>query len=435
MRTFFRKVISLYFREVESSGLPPSSSTRGRVFFANHYNGLVDPALILSLCAFPISPLAKSTLWDMPFMRILLDTAGAVPVVRRRDHPDKVASDTEAMFEKVALHLREGGNILIFPEGTSHSEAHLVPLKSGAARMLVRAHAEGGKDLTYQGIGLEFDAKDSFRSRALLSYGPIRTIGGEAERGDALVQVVQAQMKADLDDLLVTADDWDDRVRIDLVATMYENDARTEARATAGARDAGHRSLIAIQERAIRVERARSWLEHADNAALGAIRSEVSAYHAALASAKTSDAIVVGLPGPRAKKRLLFLAPVAFVGMLLYYVPYQVPRLVVRALAPPLDIVSTYKLGAGLVAFGLWAALLAGACVFLPLPLAIRLLALTVVLCSPFAALLWVDRSDDFASLGTAPSEEERRALSAQRTALMKHLEQLRVRDDAREAP
>ncbi|MFO0663297.1 MAG: 1-acyl-sn-glycerol-3-phosphate acyltransferase [Polyangiaceae bacterium] len=423
LRTFFRRIVSLYFREVESSGVPPQSDTRGRVFFANHYNGLIDPVLILSLCDFSIAPLAKSTLWDMPLMRTLLDTAGAVPVVRRRDNPDKAASDTESMFEKVALHLRAGGNILIFPEGTSHSEAHLVPLKSGAARMLVRAHEAGGSNLTYQGIGLEFDAKDSFRSRALLTYGPVRSLDGETAKGDELVTRVQSRMKEDLDELVVTANDWDDRVRIDLIASMYENDARRDA--SDGDQSTG--SLLAIQERAIRVETTRAWFELNDVAALVALRGEVTAYYEALCKARTSDAAVLGLPGPRAQKRLLFFAPLALVGVILYYVPYQIPRWVVAALRPTKDVVSTYKLGAGLVAFGGWAVALSILSMFLPMPLAGRLGVLAVVLLSPFAALRWVDRRDDFKSLGETPDETTRAALLGQREALMKRLDVARA--------
>ena len=122
---------------------------------------------MLTDAACEISPIAKSTLWTIPGLRWLLDRAGAVPIVRRKDSPDKDASANDATFDKIAAHLAGGGNILIFPEGTSHSEPHLAPLRTGAARMLIAAEASGGEPPTFQAVALEFDARDDFRSRCL----------------------------------------------------------------------------------------------------------------------------------------------------------------------------------------------------------------------------------------------------------------------------
>src|SRR5579863_9649066 len=162
----FRSIIRLYFRDIERVGEPPAADTRGRVFVSNHHNALIDPILVLTDAACEISPIAKSTLWSIPGLRWLLDRAGAVPIIRRKDAPEKDAAANDATFAKIATHLAGGGNILIFPEGTSHSEPHLAPLRTGAARMLVAAEHEGGAP-TFQAVALEFDARDDFRSRCL----------------------------------------------------------------------------------------------------------------------------------------------------------------------------------------------------------------------------------------------------------------------------
>src|SRR5678815_524852 len=133
----FRRLMRLYFREVERVGEPPGPETRGRVIVSNHTNALIDPILVLTDAACEISPVAKSTLWNVPGLKWFLDRAGAVPIARRKDDPTKDASANAGVFDKVAQHLSRGGNILIFPEGTSHSEPHLAPLRTGAARMLL----------------------------------------------------------------------------------------------------------------------------------------------------------------------------------------------------------------------------------------------------------------------------------------------------------
>src|SRR5271170_2611076 len=113
----FRRIARIYFREIEVAGQVPSTATGGRLFAANHVNGLVDPILVLTQAPCVISPVAKSTLWKIPGLRFLLDSVSAVPIIRRRDVPGKSEADNDAVFARVANHLTHHGNILIFPEG------------------------------------------------------------------------------------------------------------------------------------------------------------------------------------------------------------------------------------------------------------------------------------------------------------------------------
>src|SRR6476661_8072749 len=121
VRFLFQRVVGIYFRDVEIAGVVPRPDTGGRIFAANHVNALVDPILVLTQAPCPISPVAKSTLWKIPGLKWILDAADAVPIVRKRDDPTKTAKDNDAIFERVGAHLAARGNILIFPEGTSHN--------------------------------------------------------------------------------------------------------------------------------------------------------------------------------------------------------------------------------------------------------------------------------------------------------------------------
>ena len=58
----FRRIIGVYFREIEVLGEAPPKGTRSRVFVSNHVNGIVDPILVLTAAPCDISPVAKSTL-------------------------------------------------------------------------------------------------------------------------------------------------------------------------------------------------------------------------------------------------------------------------------------------------------------------------------------------------------------------------------------
>jgi glycerol-3-phosphate O-acyltransferase/dihydroxyacetone phosphate acyltransferase len=399
----FRRVMRLYFRDIERLGQAPGPDVRGRVFVANHTNALIDPILVITDAACEISPVAKSTLWSVPGLRWLLDRAGAVPIVRRVDTPGKAAAQNAEVFGRIAAHLGDGGNILIFPEGTSHSEPQLAPLRSGAARMLIAAEAHAGARRddatpgragaqaganprvapTFQAVGLEFDARTDFRSRCLVLWGPVRRLADIPGDGEDRVRAITGVMAADLGDLLITGNTHEDRRRVARVAELL-------------AHDAGERSLGAWSGIGRQVELARRTLGSVDASLVARVAARVDAYYTELDRLGLADGQVAGTaphagpprPAPASRWRRAALAPLAAAGFALYAIPYFLPRWIARSSDP--DAVSTIKLGSALVVYPVWAAgLVAGALVLLPPPLS--LVAVAIVIASPFAALGWLD--------------------------------------------
>ena len=444
----FRRIVAIYFRDVEIAGEVPRHDTGGRVFAANHVNALVDPILVLTQAPCPISPVAKSTLWKIPGLAWLLNAADAVPIVRKRDDPTKTAKDNDAIFERVGAHLASRGNILIFPEGTSHNEPHLLALKTGAGRMLARAKEDGGTGLTFQAVALEFDAREVFRSRTLVIFGPVRSVDevGAAAPDVDLAQAITERIRADLSELLVEGSTWEERILLVRAAEMFANgDPTTPAVAEAT-------SLTQMNELGRRIEEARRVLHASAPEVLGHLESRVGAYWTALDDAGASDELVVRFArrshaaaagdevgvepsvsieaAAWSSLRLLAL-PLAAIGMVLYWLPYQLPRAVTRRLHGDADVTSTYKLGIGLLVHPLWAAIVITAC-FLRLDVSLAMLAAGIVLASPFAALPWLDRWDRLASRLTLVGPREDRqarlvALAGERATLMSDLETARI--------
>lgn len=439
VRALVRGAVSLYFRRIEVVGRAPDPGTGGTLFVANHVNALIDPILVITLADTVISPVAKSTLWAVPGLRALLDVAQAVPVVRRRDDASKAAGQNDAVFERVGEWLARGGNILIFPEGTSHSEPHLLELRSGPARMLLRARAQPEHgELWVQAVGLEFDDKTTFRSRCLLVWGPRRRLDDvlagatsaapldEARAVEALTRVV----RDDLRELLVEGATWDERVLVARVAELF-------------AHDEGDPSLEAWSAVGRQVEAARDVLASREPRLVADLSRGVSAYYEALARAGVSDAEVAGAheaPRPRRVARRVartVLAPLAALGLVLYAPPYLGVRLfVARKLAKhesEPDEVSTYKLGLGIVLFPAWALTLLVAGVlaarsFAPGSLAATLSVVLAVLSAPFAALEWLDALPRLGRhLRAKVSRRELERLRASRAALMAELGRARA--------
>jgi 1-acyl-sn-glycerol-3-phosphate acyltransferase len=421
----FRRIARIYFREIEVAGDVPSASTGGRLFAANHVNGLVDPILVLTQTPCGISPVAKSTLWSIPGLKWLLESVEAVPIVRRRDVPGKSESDNEAVFARVASHLAEGGNILIFPEGTSHNEPHLLSLRSGAGRMLGRASAEpGAAGLTFQAVALEFDDREVFRSRSLVLFGAVRRVSDMP--GVDLAKEITDVIQADLSELLVEGSTWEERITIVRVAEMFAKEA-----------DDGsleHRNRVGR-----RIENARRILSKSAPDEVRAIEERLRAYVARLDAEETSDEAVArvargtasGLDEGRALRAaaMIVTLPVALLAVLIYWLPYQLPRFVTRKLKGDPDVSSTYKLGVGLVVYPVWATA-AIVLAFLRLPsIELGLLATLVILACPFAALAWLDRWDRLSTRMSmlAPSEERRERLAELAVVRSSLLQELRA--------
>lgn len=375
----FRRLMRLYFREIERVGVPPGPDTRGRVVVSNHTNALIDPILVLTDAACEISPVAKSTLWSIPGLKWLLDRAGAVPIVRRKDNPEKDTAANADIFSKIAAHLAGGGNILIFPEGTSHSEPHLAPLRTGAARMLLAAEQQHGVPPTFQAAALEFDARSDFRSRCLVLWGPVRyfrDIPGDAEER---VRAATAIMREDLGELLVEGATHEERVRIARVAELLANDG-------------SERTLERWNGIGRQVELANRTLHDVAPDLVARVAEHVDRYYAELERLGLVDEHVAG--GERApveaesRWKRIALAPLAASGFVLYAIPYFVPRWVARGKDE--DAVSTIKLGAALLVYPIWmGGLVVGSLVLLPPPFSFT--AAAIAIASPFAALRWLD--------------------------------------------
>ncbi len=203
----FSIALRLFFRRIELSRAAQVPMTGALIFVLNHPNGLIDPALVF--CALPrrISFLAKSTLFRLPVIGWLMRTVEALPLYRRVDEGDGVLQNKRT-FEACRELLRRGRCIALFPEGMSHNEPHLLPVKTGAARIALGAislpeEGAGPIDLKIVPVGLYYTSKTSFRSEALLRFGqpfkvPAVELETDGEPPRASVRELSARIEAAL---------------------------------------------------------------------------------------------------------------------------------------------------------------------------------------------------------------------------------------------
>ncbi len=172
-----RLALRIYFRRIEVTGLENVPSKTPVIFVLNHPNALVDPVFLLCLASRRVSFLAKAPLFRMPVLGYLVRALDSLPVYRQQDQGEDTRKNQETFVAARNL-LARGGTIGICPEGVSHDEPGLRPIKTGAARISLAAVATGEvNDLKIVPAGLYYTSKTSFRSSALLYFGkPIQVL-------------------------------------------------------------------------------------------------------------------------------------------------------------------------------------------------------------------------------------------------------------------
>jgi 1-acyl-sn-glycerol-3-phosphate acyltransferase len=166
-----RFTLRIYFRRIEVAGLEHVPSKTPVIFVLNHPNALVDPAFLLCLAPRRVSFLAKAPLFKMPVISYFVRALDALPVYRHQDEGQDVTRNQET-FAAARRLLAKGGTIGICPEGISHDQPGLQPIKTGTARIALGAVSTGEvQDLKIVPAGLYYTAKTAFRSEALLYFG------------------------------------------------------------------------------------------------------------------------------------------------------------------------------------------------------------------------------------------------------------------------
>lgn len=156
-RVYFREV-----RVVHEERLPEAGPV---LYVALHRNGAVDGFLYHSLlprATFLIaSRLTRSTLGRLFF-------GGCIEVARAKD--GRNGPTGEEAISRCVEHLRGGGELVVFPEGTSDLGPRHLPFHRGAARIVAKCLANGVR-VRIIPLGVFYDEPTLFRSGAGIVVG------------------------------------------------------------------------------------------------------------------------------------------------------------------------------------------------------------------------------------------------------------------------
>lgn len=324
------------------------------IIVANHPNGLIDPIMVMALTDRPVRFLAKEPLFRMPVIGLLLRAVHALPIFRSVDGAD--TDDNLRTFSAVTAALKAGQVICLFPEGVSHDEPEIQPLKTGAARMALQAEAECGFELGVRivPVGLHLPQKTLFRSEAATWVGAAVGIDGEIARNyesdsRGAARELTDEIAEAMRSVTVELNGWEDLELLELAGQIWTDDQDPVVRLQAMA-DA-ERTFIERHAGGTRRLRRRLLAFARDLRTLGIDVSDLDLEWRWLPAVgftiRNLMALVIG-------------APIALCGAIIYVLPYQLVRLVTTVAKPSPDVVATVKILSSMLLFSVWH----GACVY-----------------------------------------------------------------------
>lgn len=353
------------FRQVDVQHAEQVPETGPALLCMNHPNNLIDSLLIASVLPRQVHYLATAALFRHAILSRLLSACGAIPVHRRQGEQDDAGRETRnaAMFSACLEALGHGRVLGIYPEGTTHAEARVQPIRTGAARIALayeaqRAQSGDGDPLSIVPVGLTFEARRSFRGRVRIAFGEPIPVAGHLGRYradpsgavDALTREIQLGMEIQV----VHVSERDAAALVSAIEELYRTDL-----ARALERQLAPREVDIFRLSRTIVDAVNHFSLH-DPRRVEGLRQRIEGYQATLTYHRLRDRMVRpplpgGGPRPFRSSALAVAAfPFFIYGTAVNALPYLVPRVLSRRMARKETDYATWRLLSSVVAFPLF---------------------------------------------------------------------------------
>lgn len=206
-----RKVLIGQFKSFECSGIKNIPSDRGSLCAAWHTNGLLDPISIMVNHPKKFVIGGRHDLATRPLLGFWARKLAMQPVVRKAELLRGGCTEEQASalngrtLLNLATGVSHGFGCVLFPEGTSHSESHLIRLRTGPSRTVLAAAAlakHQQKPLpVIIPVGLHFRTRHFFRTDAWVEFSepiPLEEISLPEDLMEAVASTTWAEPPAEL---------------------------------------------------------------------------------------------------------------------------------------------------------------------------------------------------------------------------------------------
>ena len=357
VRAIVRFWVWFFFKRVDLRH-PERMPDRGAILLCiNHPNNLIDSFLVGAVLPRKIHYMATAALFRNPLLGRFLSACGAIPVYRRADDPDKMDKNVDA-FRACYAAFDAGRVVAIYPEGTTHAEARVQRIKTGAARIALAYEAQAPDRLTIVPVGLTFEHRKAFGGRVLISIGdPIAVAtwrnayaADAAKAVEELTTTIQWAMEREV----VHVERIETATLVRVVDELYRGELE---RALVEDRGLAPRQVDPLRLTRGIVEAAEYFKAH-DPERLERLWQRMQGYRAMLASLRLRDEAVRSHLQRRPIRRRALGSwravlgfPIFAYGAVVNALPYLVPRWLARRIARKETDYATIRLLASIVAF------------------------------------------------------------------------------------
>ena len=171
-KSLFSLGLRIYYKNISCSGVKNVEIDSPIVTASNHPTGLMDVFLSGYFIKRQVKFTAAGALFNNKLQAAFLTIVGTIPVYRRKDTPGEMDKNVDS-FEHCFQELEAGGAIGFYPEGTSHPEPWVNPIKTGAARVALQAEDRNDFTLNLKlvPIGINSLYPGVFRGSAFVNIG------------------------------------------------------------------------------------------------------------------------------------------------------------------------------------------------------------------------------------------------------------------------
>lgn len=284
VRWLGRVMLHSQYRQVEIEGAEHVPADGPVLIVANHFSAMVDSMALLVASPRPVAFLAKAPLFQSRLLRPFLRGVGAVPVFRPQDAEENAGKGARAnleVFDVVRARLEQDECLAIFPEGVSQPQPRLMPLRTGAARILT----DSGAAIHVAPAALVFEHPGrQGRGRLLIRFDEgfkVQGATGFGSRRQAIAQITR-RIETSLRSMLPEADSQSELDALRALRMAFDQERGTPRPRTLG-------------ESVRRDRRMARWLDelrHTAPDAVSAVRAETDAYLRSLSLAGLSPEMV-----------------------------------------------------------------------------------------------------------------------------------------------
>ncbi|CAD8112845.1 unnamed protein product [Paramecium sonneborni] len=134
--------------------------------------------------------------------------------------------DQSNMFEQVWIELSKGACIGIFPEGGSHDQTRLLPLKPGICIMALGASQKFNTKVKLQPVGLNYFKGHKFRSKVIIEFGVPYEVSQElidlyAKNKREAISNLLYEIESQLKTVTIQAPTYSDLSAVMIVRSLY----------------------------------------------------------------------------------------------------------------------------------------------------------------------------------------------------------------------